>query len=262
MKTFKFLMLIALAISITYCTNDGENGIEPENIIVDQEEVSSGTLEKLQHMGFDVNRIPPKIAEGGVIVDGDIFVTNESIETVDFQKQAFFSLVSCNRVRTIRIQNRLGNNAAGRGFQRGINLWNRVNGTTLRLINVSSNPDIVVRLARRNEIGGWGLGEFPTNGVEGGLIILNLNEPYQGRPVTSREWGNILAHEIGHNIGFLHSEQGFFGTQVPGTPNIDRRSIMTSGSNPSVVFNANSVSSNDARAVRRMYTNNSNRLCR
>jgi len=262
MKTFKFLMLIAFAISMTHCTDEAESEIQPENITFEQQKVSSETLEKLQHMGFDVNRVSPKVAKGGIVVDGDIFVTNETIETVDFQKQAFFGIVDCNRAGNIRIQNALGNNAAGRGFQRGIDLWNRVNRTTLQLVEVNSNPDILVRLAAPGEIGGWGLGEFPTNGREGGLIILNLNEPsIDGDPVTAREWGNILTHEIGHNIGFVHAEQDLLGTLVPGTPVGDPNSIMTSGSNPGVVFNARRVSRNDARAVRRMYSNRNNRLC-
>ncbi|SHI91491.1 hypothetical protein [Aquimarina spongiae] len=261
MKTFKLGMLIVIAIGMVRCSNDVENDIQQESTIT-QQDVSSEILSKLQQMGFDMDKTSVIPSKGGYIVDGDIFITQETLERGDFQKQAFISIVDCNRAGNIRIQNALGNNAAGRGFQRGIDLWNRVNGTTLRLIPVNNNPDILVRLANPGEIGGWGLGEFPTNGIEGGLIILNLNEPsIDGDPVTAREWGNILTHEIGHNIGFLHAEQGFFGTQVPGTPINDRNSIMTSGSNPSVVFNANNVSRNDRRAVRRMYSNRNNRLC-
>ncbi|TSE08743.1 MULTISPECIES: hypothetical protein [Aquimarina] len=262
MKTFKLAMLIVIAIGMTRCSSDVDNDVQQDSTIT-QQDISSEILSKLQSMGFDMDKTSVTSTKGGYIVDGDIFFTEETLKEDNYQKQAFFGIVNCNRAGNIRIQNALGNNAAGRGFQRGINLWNRVNNTTLRLVEVTSNPDILVRLARPGEIGGWGLGEFPTNGVEGGLIILNLNEPsIDGDPVTAREWGNILTHEIGHNIGFLHAEQGFFGTQVPGTPNNDTSSIMTSGSNPSVVFNANNVSVNDRRAVRRMYSNRSNRLCR
>ncbi len=255
-------MLAVLAVSIVQCTTEGENDAQPEVTTISQQDVPSEILSKLQSMGFDMDKTSVIVEKGGYIVDGDIFITNETLEENDFQKQAFFGIVDCNRVGNIRIQNALGNNAAGRGFQRGINLWNRVNGSTLRLIPVNNNPDILVRLARRGEIGGWGRGEFPTNGREGGLILLNLNEPsIDGDPVNAREWGNILTHEIGHNIGLLHIEQSQFGTQVPGTPTFDRASIMTSGSNPGVVFNANNVSRGDRRTVRRMYSNRNNRLC-
>lgn len=262
MKKLKFISLAIFATLLVNCSDDTENDLRQEDNSTLQTEISSEVLTKIENMGFDIDKISISSTKGGYIVDGDIFITEEMLKNSNIQKQAFFGIVDCNRAGNIRIQNSLGNNAAGRGFQRGINLWNNINGTTLRLIPVNNNPDILVRLSRPGEIGGWGLGEFPTNGVEGGLIILNLNEPsIDGDPVTAREWGNILAHEIGHNIGFLHSEQGFFGTQVPGTPIIDRNSIMTSGSNPGIVFNANNVSRNDRRAVRRMYSNRNNRLC-
>ncbi len=255
-------MLAILALSVVQCTNEGENDAQPEITTSSQQDVPSEVLSKLQSMGFDTDKTSIVITKGGYIVDGDIFFTEEALRENNLQKQAFFGIVDCNRAGNIRIQNALGNNAAGRGFQRGVNLWNNVNGTTLRLIPVTRNPDIVVRLARPGEIGGWGRGEFPTNGREGRLIVLNLNEPsIDGDAVTAREWGNILTHEIGHNIGLLHIEQSQFGTFVPGTPTFDRRSIMTSGSNPGVVFNANRVSNGDRRTVRRMYSNNNNRLC-
>lgn len=186
----------------------------------------------------------------------------EILKNDGVEKQAFFSIIDCNRAGNIRIQNDLGDNAAGRGFQRGIDLWNNVNESTLRLIPVNNNPDIIVRLAEPGEIQGWGLGEFPANGIEGGLIILDLNElSIDGDPVTAREWGNILAHEIGHNIGFLHSDQGNLGTQIEDTPDIDPNSIMTSGFNPEVVFNANDISINDGIALSRMYSDREDSLC-
>ncbi|UZO80867.1 hypothetical protein NBT05_18245 [Aquimarina sp. ERC-38] len=262
MKTQKLILLTALAVSMVQCSNEVENDLKPVETSIVQQDIPADILAKLESMGFDRDKTSIEPTEGGYIVDGDIVMTEEMLRS-PVQKQAFLSIMNCNRAGNIRIQNALGNNAAGRGFQRGINLWNRVNSTTLRLIPVNNNPDILVRLSRPGEIGGWGRGEFPTNGVEGGLILLNLNEPsINGDPVNAREWGNILAHEIGHNIGLLHIEQSFLGRQIPGTVFRDPNSIMTSGSNPSVVFNANNVSFNDRRAVQRMYSNRRNRLCR
>lgn len=262
MKTLKFSMLMLITISVVQCTDDVENNIQPESLIT-QQDVSPEILSKLESMGFDMDQTSVISAKGGYIVDGDIFITKETLREGNFEKQAYFGIVDCDRVGNIRIQNALGDNKAGDGFRRGVSLWNRINRTTLELVEVDSNPDILVRLAAPGEISGWGLGEFPTNGREGGLIILNLNEPsLDGDPVKAREWGNILAHEIGHNIGFIHAQDdNSFGTLVPGTPVGDPDSIMTAGSRPDVVFNARRVSRNDERAVRTMYSDKDDRLC-
>ena len=276
MKNFKlFVSVFAIAATFIQCAPDADVSSDElqENLITTQildpalndllpDETSGEVLGKLEAMGFNTEEFTPKRVSDGVMVHGDIVVTNETIEEFDMNnRQAFFRFVNCNRVNNIRIENRMGNTVQGRAFQRGVNLWNRVNGTTLRLIPVTSNPDIVVRLGSTAEIGSnFGVGEFPSNGVEGGLIRINSNRFGLNR----RQWGNIIAHEIGHNIGIVHStdDTNPAVTFVNGTPVTDPLSIMTAGgATANVVLNAPRVSNGDRRAVRIAYNNSNNALC-
>ncbi len=131
---------------------------------------------------------------------------------------------------------------------------------------MNNKPDITIRLSRKDEIRSFGLGEFPRNGVEGKLIRLNIKKDaidFTGRKrLTKKEWKNVITHELGHNVGINHSDFPKIGTQILGTPRIDRNSIMTSSFNrPLVVLNSKGLSKFDKIATKKMYNNKNTALC-
>ncbi|UZO80731.1 zinc-dependent metalloprotease [Aquimarina sp. ERC-38] len=265
MKIFKFFMLVILALSIVQCTKDDSNDaqtIEEEN----QQEVTPELLLKLENLGFDVKTVPPRMRKGEIVLGGDLILPLGLIEQYSNTKQAYFRIVDCNRIRNVRVRNRLGNTPAGRSVRRGIDLWNRVNGTTLRLVLVNNNPDINIIAGVPGE-GAPADARFPSNGRVGNRIRIDESiRAFNGRQITQRQWGNIMAHEFGHCIGFVHAtDSNLRGVvQVPGTPVIDGRSIMDITEDigaPGSLENLNNLSNNDQIAVRRMYSNRSNRLC-
>lgn len=259
-------MLVILALSIVQCTNDDSNGAQTINE-ENQQEVTPELLLKLENLGFDVKTVPPRMRKGEIVLGGDLILPLELIEQNFNEKQAYFGIVDCDRIRNVRVRNRLGGNTpAGRSVRRGIDLWNRVNGTTLRLVLVNNNADINVVAGVPGD-GAPADARFPSNGRVGNRIRIDESiRAFDGRPITQRQWGNIMAHEFGHCIGFVHAtDSNFQGVvQVPGTPINDGQSIMDvteAIGAPGSLENMNNVSSNDARAVRRMYSNRDNRLC-
>lgn len=258
-------MLVILALSIVQCTNDDSNDHQTISEETEQE-VTPELLSKLEKLGFDVKTVPPRIRKGEIVLGGDLIFPLELIEQSSIEKQAYLRIVDCDRIRRVRVRNRLGDTPAGRSVQRGIDLWNRVNDTTLKLVLVNNDPDINIVAG----VPGRGVpadARFPNNGRVGNRIRIDESIPaFDGKPITERQWGNIMAHEFGHCIGLLHA--GDYNrsdaVQVPGTPLFDGLSIMDvteAIGAPGSLENMNNVSTNDEIAVRRMYSNRSDRLC-
>jgi len=271
MKNLKISVLALTMMSLVHCTNDVENDIQPDNAVI-QQDIPSVVLTKLKDLGFDINQNPVIATDNGYIVEGDVLITKKRLEQIEDGKQnQFEALVSCDNVRNIKIKNSLGDVTAGKEFKRALDLWNDINGATVKLVEVTSNPDINVRAKRRSEDLGFasGIAEMPSNGKPGFEIILQLEAPLlDGTPKSSKQWSNVIAHEIGHTIGFAHTGKDvrtFEGTTlIAGTPDDDNQSIMLPGNtvrNFNFVLNTDKLSENDKKAVAILYSNSSAGLC-
>lgn len=76
--------------------------------------------------------------------------------------------------------------------------------------------------------------EFPSNGNSGFKVLVNLDF-YNNYPVTDAGKLYNMVHEIGHCLGFRHSNMQIIGEPqlgaglIPGTPSSDANSVMNGG---------------------------------
>ncbi|WP_207535033.1 M57 family metalloprotease [Desertivirga arenae] len=137
--------------------------------------------------------------------------------------------------------------------------WSSIPYTTLSfyafkgLFTNDNRIDIINQYA----YGAYAIAEFPQNGQAGFRIRVDAN---LFSPLSLGQRTFILAHEIGHCLGFRHTDNpGYdnFGTeQIPGTPTSDGQSIMNSGSAFNGVPSWTQFSYYDIVAAKALYPTN------
>ncbi|UII19131.1 M57 family metalloprotease [Fulvivirga ligni] len=104
--------------------------------------------------------------------------------------------------------------------------WNAVNGTKLYMSVVSNSGSANIRVSALADNGaGWvARATLPgSNGAPGS--IMEINTYYNSMGAGMKLFA--MAHEMGHNIGLLHTNQTD-GAIIPGTPTTDANSVMNS----------------------------------
>ena len=144
-----------------------------------------------------------------------------------------------------------------------INDWNGVTGSiTNFVISNSNNSDIVIKSDNNslpnNVIASAG---FPLNNQPHNTILINLNF-LNNLNVSEGTKRYNMAHELGHCIGFRHTNwdvsgegsAGVGANLIPGTPDQDPNSVMNGGT---ALFSWNGFSTFDVIALRFLYPTNS-----
>jgi hypothetical protein len=229
-KTPNYLMVAALAsLSLFSCQKDLNEATD---------EVSQETLTQIGNLGF--NKANVIKTDGGYIVEGDIFLTDEKLKEVSTtpnlriageEQYRTFNLVT-GLPRTIKVS---VSGSIPSGFSTSIdNALARYNAEKLGLTfqRVSSGGDIVIRIVNTGQyIASAG---FPTSSGDPHNEI-----KYAKKYTTGYSDGfmtTVLAHEIGHCIGFRHTDymnrayscgsggnegqetSGVGAVHIPGTP--------------------------------------------
>jgi hypothetical protein len=258
MRLQKFT-LIAVLFSVL-----GLNACQQEETIVKKEDVSQETLDKIYRMGFGTSDVK-KIAEG-YLVEGDILLTDEQLnasheakllrvgETEQYRTTNLVK-VSSSREIEVSISSTLPS-AYVKALDEALERYNAL-GLRLTFVRVSDKADITIAKSpdNANYLASAG---FPNNSGNPYNKVV-VNSAYLGSNPRQSYLATILAHEIGHCIGFRHTDymdrsyscggtatnegaSSVGAVHIPGTPETaDRASWMLAciGDGQSRPFNTN-----------------------
>lgn len=203
-------MLLVVLITIVSCQQS-----DNEAVVKNDNRVSKEVLNQLTALGFDVTDKVPFKFEGGYLVEGDIYLTDADIASMKVGDK-------------VPVAEQYSTNALVTGLPRNITVFistsfpsiyvtalntaiSRYNNEGLRITfsrtTTSSGAGIrITRLSSSQENSGvLGSGGFPSGGNPYGQIQLSgiLQSTYG---LSANGIATILAHEIGHCIGFRHTD--------------------------------------------------------
>jgi hypothetical protein len=231
--TFAFALLGLLMFS---CKKDAKNTAP--------QEVSKDVLNKIRNLGFSTAQVVAH--EGGYIVEGDIFLSPENLDEVSTSPDLRIAEVEQYRTRNLvtRLPRTITISISGLGsaYVQGTDLAiSRYNAENLRIHfqRVSSGGNIRIEGFYQGPSGGFitlGSSGFPTSsGNPYSRIQMNTHPQAYGSNPNVQYVGSVIQHEIGHCIGFRHTDwmnrayscgsggneggtQNPGAIQIPGTP--------------------------------------------
>lgn len=201
----RFLTLTALALLIAGLNSCSKN--EPVINSLEQQGLSTELSAKITSLGFDASEAYP--TEGGYIVEGDIFLADEDLnKPIDLANSIIFGheeqyhttnlVTGLPREITVSRASNFSANAKA-AITAAIQRYNDEN-LQLTFREVASGGNIhIQRVNGGNYIASAG---FPSNGNPYGTVKFNKTyENYSLGFVTT-----VIAHEMGHCIGFRHTD--------------------------------------------------------
>jgi hypothetical protein len=253
----RFLTLAALALLFAGMNSCSKN----EPVASLEQGLSTDLIAKITALGFDASEAYP--TEGGYIVEGDIFLSEQDLnKPIDLFKSMMVGEVEqyhttnlvtgLPREITIRVVNTLATSIKT-ATDAAIDRYN-AEGLQLTFRRVTSGGNIVIKKAPNGApyIASAG---FPSGGNPYNQILFNNN--YSGW--NANTLASIIAHEVGHCIGYRHTDYmdrsfscggapvnegdgGVGAIHIPGTPTgADAASWMLAciGNGTNRPFNAN-----------------------
>jgi hypothetical protein len=210
MKRYFTLVITCVAlISFNSCQKAEEN-------LEKTPDVSKETLAKIEKMGFSPDVVIKH--NGGYIVEGDIFLTESELNdahshastelrVAETEQYRTYNLVTGTRTITVSVSNlpavyaEATNTAIARYNAQNLRItFQRVNsGGNINVVGFNEGPS-----------GGYitlGSAGFPTSsGNPYNEIRMNVNEAAYGSNPDVNYLASVITHEIGHCIGFRHTD--------------------------------------------------------
>lgn len=220
MRRINYVLSLVVLASIAFvsCTED--------QAVVDDLSVPQDVVAQIAALGFDVDNFIPTKFENGYLVEGDIYLTDQTIAEMgqgnplaSVEQYSTNNLVATSGSRTITMYAPTGRKGYSAGMIAGLDLAiARFNAENLEIsfqrTTNSRNADITMkRLSKRDERRGvLGSAGFPTsNGDPYGQILMSgILESSYG--LSTEGIATIIAHEMGHCIGFRHTD--FFDRSI------------------------------------------------
>lgn len=200
------MMAGAIVLGCLFLSCQEDNGIASEKL------VSKSVLDKIYNLGFSTENVQ-KIEEG-YLVEGDIILTEENLNDVsehttlriaETEQYRTNNLVNAPRTITVSIDTKLTDIP---GYSEALDeVIARYDAQNL-LINLnrggSSGGDIHLKKQNGNFLASAG---FPSGGNPYPTVKINAQAIGSGTSSTFINFcATIMAHEIGHCIGFRHTD--------------------------------------------------------
>lgn len=181
---------------------------QKENDIVVKDQVSEQVLGKIRQLGFSTENV--QRIEEGYLVEGDMVLTEADLNTTPDEKVLRAGTeeqyrtnnlvnVGSGRTITVSISNKLPSSYVA-ALDEAISRYNAEN-LSINFRRVNSNANISIIRGSGSYLASAG---FPSNGNPYSQV--KVNSAYIGSRPNTSYLATILAHELGHCIGFRHTD--------------------------------------------------------
>ena len=267
MKKHKYILYILFIMLLSSCDTTS-NLVEPE---INQQRTSADYIAQIESMGFNIDGIEE--GDGFFLIEGCIKLTENYLdeeikhELAKTEQRKTYYLANWSNVNSIKIKIDSSMPTSGVDnwrpeISQAISAWNAISGSRINLQLVTSGQHITIRSdggsLSYNVIAS---ASFPNSaGAVGPTIDVNLDYLYNKTvPSAQKKWN--IAHEIGHCLGFWHTQtshgnsvgQNNYGGFTPQTLTTDNSSVMLAWSAESLGSTITSFSSNDQIAAKVLY---------
>lgn len=206
---FSLAGLTALMVFVFSCQKQSGNKQTTDNTL------STDVLAKIKTLGFGTSGVIKQ--DNGYLVEGDIVLTNELLNSVpdqsllriagDEQYRTTNLVTGLPRTITIKVVN-LGT-AFVSGTDTAIARYN-ARGLRLHFQRITSGTaSITIQGFNQGPSGGYitlGSSGFPSGGNPYNSIMMNTNAQAYGSNPNVLYVGSVIQHELGHCIGFRHTD--------------------------------------------------------